>query len=492
MNLKSLLSKKFIFLIFIFLVLRLPVLSLPLERDEGVYAYHGWMWLTGQGIPYRDSFELKGPLLQLVYGLPSWLFGNSFFSIRLFSVFYGVVTFGIFYLLLLQSVEKKWVFWLGGLYALVANDYWSQAPGFNAETVQLLPLVIVLLGIWKILHGATGWRWWVGIGLCSAAVLLIKHATIFPVGFLVGYLFWQKRDFKKWVVCAVGFVLPILIFGAYFWHTGSLPALKHHLFGAYGTAYLKDNFTNERFCYGFDNLPTCIGNWMFRVSTPTPMFLLGFCGLGWALSFRKRNYVWWISVLYTLGIMVTIRLAGWKDWPHYYLLLAPGLVLGTVATLNLWKGLKSKLIMILFVDIAIFTLASFLSIWREGPRKVTELQYGEYNQQLFWDAVLVSEWIKKNVSPSERVLVWNDEAEIYYYAEKLIPFHYPYYYTFSLPEFDFEKEKWLRAVENDLPEQVITTEYAEWKMVELWENSRIRNNYHKEAEVGVYTVWGRK
>ena len=48
------------------LALRYPIADIPLERDEGGYAYVAQRWLRGD-VPYKDSFETKPPALYVAY-----------------------------------------------------------------------------------------------------------------------------------------------------------------------------------------------------------------------------------------------------------------------------------------------------------------------------------------------------------------------------------------------------------------------------------------
>src|SRR5690348_4867189 len=67
-------------------LMRLPALRLPLERDEGAYAYIANLWLHG-GLPYRDVFDHKPPLLYLLY-MPPVLAGVSLpLGLRLWAAF---------------------------------------------------------------------------------------------------------------------------------------------------------------------------------------------------------------------------------------------------------------------------------------------------------------------------------------------------------------------------------------------------------------------
>ena len=58
------------------LLLRVPVAAMPLERDEGEYAYIAQQWLQG-GLPYRDSFDQKPPGVHLMYVLIEALGGTT-------------------------------------------------------------------------------------------------------------------------------------------------------------------------------------------------------------------------------------------------------------------------------------------------------------------------------------------------------------------------------------------------------------------------------
>ena len=67
--------------------LRLPHLGLPLDRDEGEYAYAAWRLLEG-GLPYRDAFDLKSPGIYGLYALALALFGHGVEAIRLLAAIF--------------------------------------------------------------------------------------------------------------------------------------------------------------------------------------------------------------------------------------------------------------------------------------------------------------------------------------------------------------------------------------------------------------------
>src|SRR5580658_1150337 len=63
-------SPAFLFLaiMFVTMVVRVPLLNIPFERDEGEYAYIGWRMGLHE-IPYRDWMNQKPPGIFWVYRL---------------------------------------------------------------------------------------------------------------------------------------------------------------------------------------------------------------------------------------------------------------------------------------------------------------------------------------------------------------------------------------------------------------------------------------
>ncbi len=68
-------------LIAVFALLRAPYVSVPLERDEGEYAYIAQRLLEGD-VPYRDAFDQKPPGVFLAYAMAFVSFGQSIESIH--------------------------------------------------------------------------------------------------------------------------------------------------------------------------------------------------------------------------------------------------------------------------------------------------------------------------------------------------------------------------------------------------------------------------
>jgi hypothetical protein len=57
-------------------------LTYPFGWDQGIFAWAGGIIVQG-GMPYKDAWDLKGPLAYYLYALAEWLFGVHLWSIRL-------------------------------------------------------------------------------------------------------------------------------------------------------------------------------------------------------------------------------------------------------------------------------------------------------------------------------------------------------------------------------------------------------------------------
>ena len=62
--------------------IRVRLWNMPLERDEGEYAYAGWLLLHG-GIPYEQAFIQKPPMVFYSYLLADRLLPQVSWSPRL-------------------------------------------------------------------------------------------------------------------------------------------------------------------------------------------------------------------------------------------------------------------------------------------------------------------------------------------------------------------------------------------------------------------------
>jgi hypothetical protein len=171
----------------VFVLFSLTLLPVPFTRDQGIYGYVGWRWLAG-GVPYRDAFEGKGPVLFAVYAVGLLLSGGAAWGVNL-----------------LDLLARAAAMLLAGRAATRAA---GERAGLFAAVLAGLPLLGVFNFMWwngqsetfmlPLLAGSTllvlrgGRRDLVAAGMLSALALLTKLTAILHLWLLI------------WVVAAGG------------------------------------------------------------------------------------------------------------------------------------------------------------------------------------------------------------------------------------------------------------------------------------------------
>jgi hypothetical protein len=155
-----------------FLCLRVPYVAMPLERDEGNYAYVAWRLLEGEA-PYRDVFDQKPPGVYAVYAALLALGARSETALHL--VLYAWTA--ACALCLHRFVRGV----AGGLaagfcalaFAAVANAPRLTATAANTESFLLLPLVASWAALWRATREGRAGDW-VAAGALAAAACWFK------------------------------------------------------------------------------------------------------------------------------------------------------------------------------------------------------------------------------------------------------------------------------------------------------------------------------
>ena len=78
--------------------LRFPFLEIPLERDEGAYAYMAQLLLEGVP-PYTQAYSLYFPGLFIIYALTFLILGQTIFAIHFCLLIANLITIVIIFLI---------------------------------------------------------------------------------------------------------------------------------------------------------------------------------------------------------------------------------------------------------------------------------------------------------------------------------------------------------------------------------------------------------
>lgn len=167
--------------------------AMPLERDEGEYAYSGWLLRTG-GVPYRDAFLQKPPLIVYTYALAQVLSEDSVWPVRALA----------FVSVLLAAASTAWAARLSfgprcaSVAALIAVPMLGLPEllptAANVEKFMVFPM---MLAVALRLRGRRDPRSWIpfAAGAAAAAAVLYKPICLPALGLL--FLLWGVEALRQ-------------------------------------------------------------------------------------------------------------------------------------------------------------------------------------------------------------------------------------------------------------------------------------------------------
>src|ERR1035437_2161586 len=206
-------------LVFLFvLYIRIRLLSTPLERDEGEYAYMGQLLLKGI-LPFKEAYNMKFPGTSMMYALIMSFFGQTTTGIHLGLLLINAGS--VFFLFILY---QKWT--CSKSKSLIASSifaFLSVNPaifGFAAHATHFI-VFFSLAGL-VLLYRAFDQSKISGYflsGLMFGLSVLMKQPAIFfflsGVSLIIIQYFYKKFDIKNLVRYGIafitGFLFPLII-----------------------------------------------------------------------------------------------------------------------------------------------------------------------------------------------------------------------------------------------------------------------------------------
>jgi hypothetical protein len=414
---------------------------MPLERDEGEYAYAGQLML--QGIPpYKLAYNMKLPGTYAAYGAMMGVFGQTISGIRLGLIVVNGATIVLIFLLGRRLVDDA-----AGLAAAVAYA----VLGLAAHATHFVALPAVAGALLLVRASETGRpRSLLASGLLFGIAFVMKqHGILFGI-FGFAYLAWvrartQKEEFAwskiraravafNWMkyvrelgIFGAGCVLPYALTCILLWWAGVLPQFVFWTI-AYANKYISA-------------VPLANGSAIFResvaaVTSPNLFFwLLAAFGavLMWSDKRTRRGQFFLAGLFLCSAMSISI---GLYFRAHYFILLLPALAL--LAGVAVSRGLyllrhrqgAERLIAVPAIGLFLIGFCSSLimhgEIWfTMPPEKVCRLTYGN---ALFPVAVDVGNNLRANSDAKASIAVLGSEPEIYFYSRRHSASGYIYMY----------------------------------------------------------------
>jgi len=454
-------------------LLRVRVLDVPLERDEGEYAYAGQLLLAGNA-PFDGAYNMKLPGIYAVYALVMAAFGQTDVGIHLGLLVASTLSTLLLFRLVERLFDATHALIAAALFALLSLSATVQGMFANSEHF-VLPFVLsgllLLLrafdveGEARVARARRLVRLFAGGCLLGAAVLVKQHALFFVLLGAGMTAFCARGPTWRGAASALasysaGVALPYAV--------TVLVCLSAGTFGDFWRwtfVFARDYVGLTSWERGLDNLATNGGAIVSMASRATALAVVGLVALAFARAPRRHR---WIAAGFVVASAAAVC-PGLYFRPHYFVLLLPAAAmlaaLGAVALgrlLGARRALGGALAgAILAGLLALAALGEIAAKQRAflftlAPEQISRRLYGP---SPFPEARVIGDWIREHTAPDARIAALCSEPQFYFYARRRASTGFLYLYALM------EKSELAQRMQRDLiaefeahpPELVITT-----------------------------------
>ena len=417
-----------------FVVPRLPFVSVPLERDEGEYAYIAQRMLEGD-VPYRDAFDQKPPGVFVAYLGAFLLLGPSIEAIHVFAQLWTAVTTLLLFLLVRRLADETAALFAVLVFALVSTDVSVTAFAANAEIFMLLPMVASLLCLERGL-AAGRWGWWLACGALATAACWFKQVAathaLFVALFAASDLIGPTRPCaaelgRRYAWMGLGAALVSAPWVAWFAATGAWEAFVDAVF-------------LHNFEYAADLSPLQgLANLRYALAR-----MVGSFGILWLVAAaavlrpgRVRPRAWAMLVAWAAASLLGVSL-GLYFRPHYFIQALPALAslcgvgFGAAARWLLARprpaAAAAGIAMLVLLVLAPPLIANRQTLLAGSPEAVARRLYG---LNPFPESVAIARYIARTSEPDDFVYVVGSEPQIFFYSGRRSATRYIFFYPLT-------------------------------------------------------------
>jgi hypothetical protein len=407
-------------------LLRVRLLGVPLERDEGEYAYMGQLILAGE-MPYLAAHNMKLPGVYYAYAAILGVFGETGVAIHLGLVLVNAAAIALVYRLGRTLFDPAGGLSAAAAYAVLSLGHAVSGFAANAEHFVVVP---ALAGTALLARENRRGRI-IAAGLLLGVAVLMKQQAAAFVAF--GGL---------WVVSRPGSWSARVRDGARFAGAALLPfglvCLGMYLGGAFApfwfwtVTYAREYVTMVPLASGLGELRLELGRAVGAALALWLLAALGAIGLWTDHALRPRASFVTGFVLASIAAVS----AGLRFSHHYFILLLPAvslLVAGAVGllarALPAYRGA---------IRVGLPAVAVLLALAAERPYLLTLSPTGVaravYGGNPFPEAAEIGHWLGAHSAPGDRIAVIGSEPQIYFYARRRAATSYMYTYPMMEPQ----------------------------------------------------------
>lgn len=444
-------------------LIRIRLLDLPLERDEGEYAYAGQLMLQGVP-PYKLAWNMKLPGTYAAYAAIMAVLGQSTRAIH-----FGLLAVNALTTVLLFFLAKRWfdvraALAASGTFALLSLGEGVLGMAAHAtHFVILFAVAATLLMFRAIDSGASdsgasdrgAGRAVFLSGVLYGFAVLMKQQGVLIALFGGVWLLWSLARSRvglafaarRLAAFALGAFLPLACTCLALWKLGVFDRFWFWTF-QYAREYASEVSLEEGRELLFYTLPDIVlPNAALWLTAAAGLILV------WWKGDRLRNALP-LTLFFVFSFVAVCP--GLYFRGHYFVLMLPAVALLTGAAVN-WatvalRGSAAFWLWAAAAGSSLFLQSDFL--FRLSPVEACRREYG---LNPFPEAIGVSQYLRSHTKPGSRIAVLGSEPEIYFYADR--PSATGYIYTYGLmepqPFAERMQEEMIGELEAARPEYVV-------------------------------------
>jgi hypothetical protein len=317
-------------------LLRLRLINIPLERDEGEYAYMGSLILKGLA-PYKAAYNMKLPGTYAMYAIILAVLGKSITAIHLGLMIINLATVSIFYLAFKRLLGSSIALFAAACYGFCS--YSDHVLGFAAHATHFVNLFISLGWLFLAYYyenNKTRNSFFLGL-MFGLAFLMKQQAVYFLLfgGFAIAIVSWGgncRKSIKAVFTYGLGVILPYLITALIISATGAFDKFWFWTVD-YARAYTNEWPLQKGISFLRLNMRLILTEqwpiWIAALSILITIFYI-------KIPKQKKSIIIFYGVFAVLSVTPGFYFRG-----HYFVTLLPAVALGA-PFLYITSGVKSS------------------------------------------------------------------------------------------------------------------------------------------------------
>lgn len=413
--------------------IRIRLLQIPMERDEGEFAYMGQLLL--QGIPpYLTAYSMKLPGIFVAYALVMAVFGQTITGIHVGLMLVNAVAIVLVFLLARRLLDD-----IAGVVAAVGYGLLSLSPsvlGTSAHATQFI-VPLALGGTLLMLKSLDSGKYWILLasGLLYGLAFIMKQHAVFFIMFALIYFIGRilktkpidwKRLAGKTSLFVLAAAIPFAVCCILLYAAGVFSRFWFWAF-SYAQQYVAQRTLADAPEHFMLSAPGAIGPWGW---------FWAIAGIGLTATFwnekakEHRFFILGFSIFSFLTIC-----PGFFFREQYFVTLLPAVaLLAGVAASAMIQVLVQKKMPALLKSLPVLVIAATLIFpviqlnsffFRAEPAEACRVMYGA---NPFPESVEIADYIKKHSSRVDKIAVLGSEPQIYFYANRKSATGYIYVY----------------------------------------------------------------